>query len=143
MSAPLILTTAEDAAFERLRELAAARPVDMRGIHERLQSPEGKQAHREHMTSQTVFVPLVFDVTFSIELNHPCGACRHMSMSSRQPNHLPVPQAVWMICEKLGFVGELRNCTIWFEELDRPGGRLKAVNVVQPIAAIAASSRPS
>ena len=140
---PLIITDVVTRQLEELRSLAAAHPVDMPELVERLKNPEGKATHRKQMSAQTVFVPASFDVTFSIERGHPCGICRHMSMSSRLENRMPTPSAVWMIAEKLGFVGDLRDCTVWLEELDRIPGRAKAVNVVQPIAAIAASTRAS
>jgi hypothetical protein len=140
MIGSLVISEAELAALEQLRELAAAKPVDMRALTERLQSQEGKRAHMVHMRAQTILIPLSFDVTFTIELNHPCGTCRHMSMSSRDENRTPVPQAVWIVCEKLGFVGGLEACAVWLEELERPDRRAKAVNVVQPLRAISAAS---
>lgn len=112
-----------------LRELAAANPVDMRGLSERLKLPKLKAAHKDQMTAQSVRIPATYLVTFSIENGHPVGTCRHMSMSTVR-GRLPRPESVWLIAEALGFVGGLTECVTWQETLQGHG---EAINVVQPL----------
>ena len=130
--APLLLGPAQTQALEKLREIARANPVDMKTLMERLETPEGKRAHRGQMTAQTIEVPFGYFVTYSIEINHPGGTMAHMSMSCR-PGRVPSPQAVWLVCERLGFRGGITLCTVWLEDLERPNGRHEAVNVVQSL----------
>lgn len=127
---PLIVGTLEREALALLRGVAAANPVDMRGLPERLKLPEHKQRHMAQMTAQSVAIPRDFLVTFSVETGHPCGAARHLSMSVGKVGRLPNEPAVWLIAELLGFVGGLSECLCWVEDLQGHG---KAVNVVQPI----------
>lgn len=135
---PLIVGQAQKALLHGLRDLAAANPVDMRGLTDRLATPDGKRAHMDRMNALTCEIPAAFWVTFSIETGHPVGTCRHMSMSSRRHGRTPTPEAVWMIAEELGFVGSLEMCTVWPEDLQRGPQERKdraiAINVVQPIA---------
>ena len=119
-----------------LRERAAAEPVDIRTLAQRIASPWGKRAHMAQMTAQTVVLPVGYFVTFSIETGHPCGVARHLSMSSERvhlPGHVPHPEVVWMVAEELGFSGGLETCFVYKEELRGHDGL--AINVVQPIGA--------
>ena len=120
---PLVIGPAERAALAALRDVAAAHPVDMPRLMEVIETPEGKAAYMRQMNGQSVPLPLHFLVTFSIETGHPCGTCRHMSMSSR-PGRLPTSEAVIMVAEHLGFVGGLGTCTYWIRGFGRTrGGR--------------------
>ena len=82
------------------------------------------------MTAQTITLPLSFMVTYSVEIGHPAGRCRHLSVSIEQEGRAPGAEAVWMIAEEFGFYGSLESCTVWLEELR--GRQSIAVNVVQP-----------
>lgn len=127
---PLIIGEAERMVLAELRNLAAERPVDMRTLEARLKTDQGKAAHRERMTEQSRIVPVDFLVTFSIEQGHPAGTCRHMSMSSPKMGRLPTPEAVWLVAELLGFVGDIDACMSWVEDLQGHG---RAINLVQPV----------
>lgn len=129
---PLLIGPAERDALARLRALAAEHPVDMTGLQSKLRDPVCKSEHMAQMTRQSVAIPLDFLVTFSIELNHPIGTCRHMSMSVGKADRIPNPDAVWMVAEILGFTGGLYDCTLWREQLQGHG---EAINVVQPLTA--------
>lgn len=138
-SSPLIIGAAQRAQLRILREQAAERPVDVRGLAERLKAPEAKDAHMDHMNDQTLNLPTAFMVTFSIEFGHPVGAARHMSLSSVRPGRLPTKEAVWMVAKELGFISGLDACTIWLENLQRgptERDRAQAVNVVQVLATL-------
>jgi len=131
---PLVVGPDEKSALQQLRELAAQKPVNMDGLLERLQDPAKKRRHMQQMTAQTIPIPFAYTVTFSIEIGHPGGAtARHMSMSVLRDGRLPRPEAVWMICEQLGFIGSLQQCDAVFIERLSDGG--DAVNVVQVISA--------
>lgn len=134
---PLIIGPNEIAALADLRERAAQHPLDMSTVVEQIKTPEGKRRHMRQMSEQTIDVPLAYVVTFSIERGHPGGTCRHMSMSSDLPGRTPIPEAVWMVAEQLGFVGNLKECAVWLEELMRGDHKANAVNVVQPINMVA------
>jgi hypothetical protein len=139
---PLIVGEAQRQALHKLRALAAANPLDMPTVMERLKTRAGTAAHMRQMTKQTIDIPLAFSVTFSIEVGHPVGTCRHMSMSSDRTGRLPTPEAVWMIAEELGFVDSLAACHFWFEDVQ--GGasskRKQAVSLVQPLATLTPSA---
>lgn len=130
MSTPLMIGPNERKALDNLRKLANEHPVDMRTLPQRLETPDGKAAHMTQMTAQSIRLPVDFLVTFSIEIGHPIGTCRHMSMSVRKQGRVPNPLAAWMVAEQLGFVGGLESCNHWLEDLQGHG---QAVNVVQPV----------
>lgn len=130
MSTPLMIGPNEREALDNLRKLANEHPVDMRTLTERLKTPDGKAAHKKQMTAQSVAIPADFLVTFSIEIGHPIGTCRHMSMSVGKQERVPSPQGAWMVAEQLGFVGGLESCVHWLEDLQGHG---RAINVVQPV----------
>jgi hypothetical protein len=134
----LILGQSQRDALRQLREHAAAEPVDVRAVLELCKSAEGRAAHLERMKAFSVPIPTAFMVTFSIETGQPAGLCRHMSMSSLRHGRAPTPDAVWMICEELGFAGALDHCTVWPEDI---GQGDKAINVVQPIAVTSVKAR--
>jgi len=142
---PLIMGAAQTAQLAALRTKAATEPpVDMHGLSERLKDPANKRAHMNRMDELTIEIPIGFLVTFSIEIGHPAGAARHMSMSSPQRGRTPTPEAVWMVAEELGFTGSIEQCTVWLEDLQRgprKDDRAKAVNVVQLIAQVAEEGR--
>jgi hypothetical protein len=129
----LIIGEHEKAALAELRRLAAENPVNVVGLFERIQTPDGKRAHMAQMDAQTVDLPMTYLVTFSIENGHPIGTCRHMSMSSTRKGRAPNQYAVWMVAEELGFVVGLETCTVWTENLQRGAERAIAINVVQPL----------
>jgi hypothetical protein len=140
-SAPLIIGAAERLALLQLRQAAASAPVDIAALMAAMQTPDGKAAHRAHMTAQTVQIPgpWPFFVTLSIETGHPVGACRHMSMSILRKGRVPHPAAVWLVAEELGFSGGLDACRVWLDDLsDEHGG--VAINVAQPLLVLPAES---
>lgn len=136
MSSPLIVGPDERRNLQELRERASKKPVNMVGLAERLLIPANKDAHMDQMADQTIGLPTAFLVTYSVEFGHPIGPCRHMSLSSVRRGAFPIPQAVWMVAEELGFVGSLKFCTVWPEELMRGSERAVAINVLQPVALI-------
>jgi hypothetical protein len=131
---PLVIGAEQLRQLETLRELAAANPVRMQGLVARIGEPAYKAAHMAQMSLQTIVLPFGFCVTFSIELEHPAGTCRHMSMSAPRKDRLPAPEAVDMVAEHLGFIGGFRACRVWLEDLERGDGKQQAVNIVQPVA---------
>jgi hypothetical protein len=126
----LVIGEPERAKLHALREAAAAAPVHMPDLLVRMKTDEGREAHRDAMTRQSVTIPTRYVVTLSIETGHPMGTARHLSVSSRADGRVPTPEAVWMIAEELGFTGGIRECKVWMEDLS-DGGR--AVNIAQPV----------
>src|SRR4249919_1156428 len=106
-ASPLILGAAQKAALEVLRLHARANPIDVLAVRERVKTPAGHAAHIERMQMFTVSIPTAFVVTYSVETGHPCGTCRHLSMSSTRHGRTPTPEAVWMLAQALGFQGDL------------------------------------
>lgn len=139
---PLLLGEEQRAALLKLKDLALAHPVDVRGLVDRLKDPATKRRHMDHMGRQTVIIPIDFAVTLSYEIGHPCGMARHMSMSSAARGRVPNPIGVWMVAEQLGFVGSLSLCQVYMEELRRPNGNAQAVNILQPVTAVALIDSP-
>ena len=128
---PLTFGPEERESLHRLRDLAAQHPVDMAALMKRLDNPREKRKHMKQMSDQTIFIPLAYAVTFSIEYNHPGEkTARHMSMSVNREGRVPNEHAVWMVAEELGFVGAFKDCVIWLEDLEGHGN---AVNLVQII----------
>jgi hypothetical protein len=105
---PLIIGASQKSALARLRAQAVAEPIDMPPVVKSLETEAGRAAHWQRMNALTIPIPLDFEVTFSIE-HHPGGTMRHMSMSSGRRGRTPTPEAVWMICEELGFVGSIEH----------------------------------
>ena len=136
VATPLIIGEAQIRALAKLRQVASDNPLNMPAVVERLKTPQGKEAHMRQMDDQSVQIPIGFLVTFSIEVGHPIGTCRHMSMSSPRAGRLPTQEAVWMVAEHLGFVTGVEACRIWLEDLQRDaaGRKAQAVNLVQPLA---------
>jgi hypothetical protein len=128
--AALLIGPDQIAALHDLRDRAAAAPVNMRGLGERLSTAEGKAAHVAQMTAQSIELPVGVLVCFSIETGHPCGTARHMSMSVK--GKLPPIPVAWMIAAELGFGGaeDFSACTVWRENL---AGHGEAINAVQPL----------
>ena len=130
MGTPLLIDDNVKSQIKALVELAEANPVLVKGLTQRLKNPENKTAHMAQMTRQTIEIPLGFLVTFSIEVGHPCGKCRHMSMSVNREGRVPNEIGLWMVAKEFGFWGEtVRACVaVWTEDLKGHG---KAINIVQ------------
>lgn len=131
--APLFIGPFQRARLGQLVDLAKQRPIDMPKLMLRMQTQQGSLEHRTQMNTQTIELASGrwnFYVTFSIEIGHPIGTCRHMSMSIDRAKRVPNPEAVWLIAKELGFTGEsLRECDhCWMEDISAGG---KAVNVLQ------------
>lgn len=129
----LIVGPAEIALLLELKAKAAADPIDAPSLHRELKYVAGRKRHMERMAALTVALSTGFTVTFSIETGHEPGgvSLRHMSMASPREDKVPVPAAVWMVAEHLGFQGSLDECQFWLEHMEH-GQR--AVNIVQPMA---------
>ncbi len=127
---PLIIGPCERAQIATLIELAQRQAVNMIGMADRLERPLAKELHIDQMTAQTMFIPFAFLVTFSIETGHPCGTCRHLSMSSQREGRIPNEHALKMVAQEFGFWGTLQDCMIWKEELLGHG---LAINLIQPL----------
>lgn len=130
MSTPLIIDASVEENIRNLCEFAFAQQVEMTELAVRIKTPAGKAEHVRQMTRQTMSIPLAFLVTFSVERGHPCGTCRHMSMSVEREGRAPNSPALWMVAQKFGFWGGLDKCSVWPEQLTGHG---MAINVVQPI----------
>lgn len=126
--APLILSPTEQSALANLREKAASEPIDMQAVMTALKTTDGRDAHMARMGSLTITLPSAYAVTFSVEVGHPGGTMRHMSMSSQGEGI--GPEALWMVATELGFVGSLHDCAVYPEVLAQGG---IAINLVQPI----------
>jgi hypothetical protein len=128
----LIITGPELAAIERLRDTAMAAPVDVTTLKARLATPHGKDKHMRQMKAQTVYIPMGYAATLSIEIGHPSGTVRHLSVSVDDETKLPSKESAWAIAECFGFTGSLEHCGVWVEPLSNGGG---AVNIAQPLTA--------
>lgn len=132
----MLFVRAEDrAALADIRKRAEAAPDDMAAVQAALADPDSpaRKAHRRKMESQSMPLQVGFMVTFSYEIGHPCGAVRHLSMSTVRAGKVPAFEAVKMVMAPLGFVGEFEACAVWLEDLSDGG---KALNVAQPINAV-------
>jgi hypothetical protein len=134
---PLMIGPEQQAMLDNLRQLAATKPIDLRGLVERLRdNPDEMARHRQQMTSQSVVLPVDYLVTFSIEIGHPQGTVRHMSISVPVKGKVPHVAAIFMIAEALGFINPPDGCHIWGEDTEDHG---KAVNIIQLVAVVASS----
>lgn len=130
----IVIGPRERELLDELRIRAALRPVDMVELMDRIREPDGKAAHRQHMTEQSMIIPEDFQVTYSVECNHPDNrTMRHMSLSSNVSRHMPLPSAVWLVARHLGFTGSLNQCMVYPEELMRGDKRTLTVNVLQEL----------
>src|SRR5690348_18237533 len=119
MGTPLVIDEEVKSQIKACVELAEANPIDMPALMECIKTVEGKAHHMAQMTRQTVKIPIAYMVTFSIEYGHPCGPCRHMSMSVQRAGRLPNEIGLWMIATEFGFWGTLQDC----EEIGRASCR--------------------
>ncbi len=130
MTTPLLINTETRLKILEVQQLAQMNLVDMTILRLLLSTPEGKQAHMEQMTMQTMHIPTAFMATYSIEIGHPIGTCRHLSLSVQKEGRIPHPQALLMVAREFGFKAESLNdfIGIWHEDLKGHG---QAINVVQ------------
>lgn len=117
-------------AIGALRNVASASPVDVQLLLEQMKDPDAKSRHMGKMKAQTIDLPFGFNVTYSVEIGHPAGVCRHLSVAIDRADRLPHPDAVWMIAEEFGFSGGFAACSVWKEDFQHRG---LAINVVQPL----------
>lgn len=128
MAAALVLGEQQQIDLARLRQRAMAEPIDVRAMMQQIETRDGLVQHLARMESYTIPLPPSFMVTFTIEIGHPAGTCRHMSLSSVRHAHVPMPEAR-MVAEVLGFA-TFERWAVWEDKLSN--GNL-AINVVQPI----------
>jgi len=129
----LLIGPEQKAAIRSVCALAEANPINIQELRETILTEVGKLAHMARMTAQTIELPLAYLVTYSIEVVHPVGACRHISISlpGAPEDVVPSPAAAWTIAQEFGFVGEVEDCDgAWLEKLKGHG---QAVNLVQSI----------
>jgi hypothetical protein len=113
-----------------LRALANRHPVNAAELPHTLATDEGKVAHLQVITSQTIELPVGFLLSFTVETGHPCGTIRHMTLSVMRVDRIPTPEACELVAAELGFVGGLAACMRWTEQLQGHG---VGVNLVQPV----------
>lgn len=131
MGTPLVIDEEVRGQIKALVQLAEANPVEMAGLLEKLKDPAKKKEHMAQMTRQTIQIPLAYWATYSIEHGHPCGTCRHLSMSVARKDRAPNEVGLWMVAQEFGFWGTMKDCVgVWPEELQGHG---MAINIVQPI----------
>lgn len=128
---PLLIGAKQKQAIRAVCALAEANPIDMLQRIEQLQTEVGKIAHMAQMTGQTIELPTAFLVTYSVELGHPAGKCRHLSVSIEREGRVPSPEGVWIIAQEFGFTGQIKDCArIWLEKVEGGGD---AVNLLQAV----------
>lgn len=159
--APLMLTSRVVTDLRSLRRLAASKPLRMAVVEAAMATEDGARRHHDQMRRQSVKIPvpglpemawrtdggtmvllsagpekhpMFFRVTFSVEVGHPAGTCRHMSVSINRPGRIPSPECAWRIGLELGFEGGLTHCQGWTEEMS---DGVMAVNLIQPVVSVA------
>jgi hypothetical protein len=126
----LLLGPHEIDELHDLRELAGKHEIDASMVFFNQHDREFMAAYRRQMIAQTLCLPVSYFVTFTIEVGHPSGPMRRLSMSVGRKPRVPPQEAVWMVAEELGFVGSIEQCAAWVEQLSEGG---QAVNVCQPL----------
>jgi len=133
----LVMDHAQTVALAALRDRAAAAPVHLPEMMERVKTLDGLRAHREAMSLLTIEIPVGFLVTFSIETGHPAGPCRHLTMSAGPGDDIPSDDLVMLVAHELGFIGGISYSHRWEEPacpVHQHQGRARAVHLVQPIS---------
>jgi hypothetical protein len=114
-----------------LRLAAEKAPVDMTTLPHRLATREGKAAHVQQMTEQSLTIPDGIGITFSIETGHPNGrSARHVSITAK--GRLPPQQVALIIAWELGFDQRPMDMT-WREELIGKGEAINLAQLIDPI----------
>lgn len=123
MTTLLCLGPAEQANIKRLVEYATAHPINAEEFKRRAESHQPVGNDYRHVC----IIPMGYICVFSIE-EHPCGWCRHISISlhGAQPDHYPNEHAVLLLIKEFGFWGGFEDCEGWFE-----AG--VAINLAQPL----------
>ena len=132
MATPLIIGPDEEAKFAALSKYANEHTIYMPDVMKLIATKAGERKHLDRMSDYTISLPFGYTVTFDIEIGHPIGTCRHLSVAAPLKGRVPSPPAVWMIAEYFGFKGGYSNCRVWDEDID--DGRI-TINVVQPLKA--------
>lgn len=127
----LVISDGVRARVTDLVERATATPVDVLAVVKQCATPEGRERHISFMTKyRTVVIPVGYYVTFSVDVGHPGGTARHVSISTGKPTaRLPSPEAVEMIMTLLGFEGGVKDCDMVYPEATDDGGQ--CVNLIQ------------
>lgn len=109
-----------------LKERAEERPISLEDMERMSEAFAEGRPYTVIPEDQTITLPMGWTVTFTHE-NHPSGLVRHMSMASPNRSRVPLPMALEMVMEHLGFTQKLEHCMTWFEPLNEGD----AVNVVE------------
>jgi hypothetical protein len=141
LGSTICLTALDTRHLHRLRERAAASPVDALEVLEATKTPDGMARHREMMAGLSVAIPgpcrRAYIVSFYIENGHNSGPCRHMSMSIVRHGDIPSFDSVMIVAQELGFVGGAIACSLWIESV---ADGIDAINLIQPVSVVAGGS---
>jgi hypothetical protein len=137
VSEALQIGWAEIVVLHDLRDRAVNAPVNIAAVMELTKTEEGRARHIQAMGRLTVEIPHGFLVTYSIEIGHPAGPCRRLTMSTARENATPPVEAVMLVARELGFVGDASASHFWLEPaclFHREQGRERIANLVQPLS---------
>lgn len=136
---PLIIDDNVRMEIQRVKRNAEKFPISLKKM-KKLMKGEGAPGGDDPKFK--LLVPAMFKVVYTHETQPGNVLCRHLSMSIADPEKLPNPLAVQMMCEEFGFV----NTKIDPQQPipDKPGyliwwkgkigeGTLIAINVVEPL----------
>jgi hypothetical protein len=123
-----MIDTPQKRRLAELRSLAARHPVDGIALQNDIKTRLGRRRHKSHVTRQTIVLPDGFVVSFTIDIGHPSGPCRHLTISMERIGGMPTPQFVATIAEELGFIDGGAHLTV--EQM----GPRSCVVMIQPLA---------
>lgn len=136
MGTPFLIDAATKQRLHRLRQLAELNPFNEKFFEDAARAGNDKddpnsrtETHVLIMNDFTMELPFGYTVTFTIEALK-TGRQRHLSMASPIAGRIPLPEAIQMVADELGFEQPMKEWTTYMEEF-KPGHH--AVNVVETI----------
>lgn len=116
------------AQLSEIKQFAEANRYDLEFMAKRYQDQQAGREVADFPVGHMVMLPTGFGVSFTIE-EHPGGWMRHVSVSSPDPNKVPIPAALEFVMSELGYGLPFKDCIAWPEEtLNRV-----AINVLEPL----------
>lgn len=131
----LIISPAVEDEIAAIKKYAEQHPIDPEKAI--AHSKRDRAGFKRRMDAYTMFIPVGYQVTYSLEIQPP-GLLRHISVSVSDRKTLPHPAAMTIICEAFGMGNlqaaldgtgpSLNLAKIWVEDFDNGH---QAVNILQ------------
>jgi len=125
-----MLTQQECDALREMRQKAADKPFHIAMEREASDDPARRKQLQESLDGRAVLLRGGLLAILSIELGHPVGPVRHLSLTNLLSKGTPSPEILWRVAEEVGFVEGLEACSTWAQDMEDDWHQ---AHVAQPI----------